>query len=102
LEVKIGDRVISKVSPWKGVIRFGNRGKLNPRYIRPFEIISRAGPVAYRLMLPEQLSGIHNTFHVSNLRKCLSDETLQIPLEDINVNEKLNFTGEPIEIIIGQ
>jgi hypothetical protein len=72
-----------KVSPWKGIIRFRKRGKLSPRLIRPFKIIARVGQVAYRLDLPEQLSDIHNTFHVSYLQKCLADESAYIPLEDI-------------------
>ncbi|GJW14933.1 hypothetical protein Tco_0738506 [Tanacetum coccineum] len=72
------------VSPWKGVIRFGKRGKLSPRYIGPFKIIERIGPVAYKLELPDKLRGIHNTFHVSNLKKCLADENLVIPLEGFN------------------
>nr|GEW66653.1 uncharacterized mitochondrial protein AtMg00810-like [Tanacetum cinerariifolium] len=78
MEFEVGDKVMLKVSPWKGVIRFGKRGKLSPRYIGPFEIIKRIGPVAYKLELPEKLYGIHNTFHVSNLKKCLADENLVI------------------------
>ncbi|KAI3819911.1 hypothetical protein L1987_13764 [Smallanthus sonchifolius] len=74
LEFQIGDMVLLKVSPWKGVIRFGKRGKLNPRYVGPFKILKRIGPVAYQLGLPERLSGVHNVFHVSNLEKCLADE----------------------------
>ncbi|GJT80442.1 hypothetical protein Tco_1054784 [Tanacetum coccineum] len=70
LEFEVEDRVMLKVSPWKGVIRFGKKGKLAPRYVGPFEILKRIGPVAYRLRLPEELSGIHDTFHVSNLKKC--------------------------------
>ncbi|GJW86440.1 hypothetical protein Tco_0161780 [Tanacetum coccineum] len=70
LEFEVGDRVMLKVSPWKGVIRFGKKGKLAPRYVGPFEILKRIGPVAYRLRLPEELSGVHDTFHVSNLKKC--------------------------------
>ena len=88
-----------KVSPWKGMIRFGKRGKLNPRYVGPFEIIERIGPVAYKLELPEELSRVHNTFHVSNLKKCLSDETLVIPLKEIRIDDKLNFIEEPVEIM---
>ena len=99
LEFQIGDRVLLKVSPWKGVIRFGKRGKLNPRYIGPFEIISRVGPVAYKLQLPIELNKVHPVFHVSNLKKCLSDETLVIPLDEIALNENLNFVEEPVEIM---
>ncbi|GKC99870.1 putative reverse transcriptase domain-containing protein [Tanacetum coccineum] len=73
LEFQVGDRVMLKVSPRKGVIRFEKRGKLNPRYIGPFKILERIGPVAYKLEHPEELSNVHSTFHVSNLKKCLSD-----------------------------
>ncbi|GKA74903.1 putative reverse transcriptase domain-containing protein [Tanacetum coccineum] len=89
----------SQVSPWKGVIRFGKRGKLSPRYIGPFKIIERIGPVAYKLELPDKLRGIHNTFHVSNLKKCLADENLVIPLEEIQLDDKLHFIEEPVEIM---
>ncbi|KAI3742316.1 hypothetical protein L1987_59996 [Smallanthus sonchifolius] len=99
LEFQIGDRVMLKVSPWKGVARFGNRGKLNPRYVGPFEILARVGPVAYKLKLPQELSNVHDTFHVSNLKKCLSDETLIIPPNEIHINDKLHFIKEPIEIL---
>ncbi|GKA31251.1 hypothetical protein Tco_0717556 [Tanacetum coccineum] len=88
-----------KVAPWKGVMRFGKRGKLNPRYIGPFQIIERIGPVAYRLELPQELSRVHNVFHVCNLKKCLSDDTLVIPLEEIQLDDKLNFIEEPVEIM---
>ncbi|GJV30010.1 putative reverse transcriptase domain-containing protein [Tanacetum coccineum] len=83
MEFNVGDMVMLKVSPWKGVIHFGKRGKLSQRYVGPFEIIERIGPMAYRLELPEKLRGIHNTFHVSNLKKCLAEENLVIPLEEI-------------------
>ncbi|GKE22526.1 hypothetical protein Tco_1434038, partial [Tanacetum coccineum] len=96
---QVGDIVMLKVSPWKGVIRFGKRGKLSPRYVGPFKIIKRIGPVAYRLELPEKLRGIQNTFHVSNLKKCLADENLVIPLEEIQLDDKLNFIEEPVEIM---
>ena len=88
-----------KISPWKGVIRFGKRGKLNPRYAGPFKILERIGLVAYRLELPQELSCVHDVFHVSNLKKCLSDETIVIPVKEIRVDEKLNFVEEPIEIV---
>ncbi|KAJ0946800.1 putative nucleotidyltransferase, Ribonuclease H [Helianthus annuus] len=98
LEFQVGDRVLLKVSPWKGVVRFGKRGKLNPRYVGPFEITEKIGKVAYRLNLPEELSAVHNVFHVSNLKKCLSDETLIIPFKELTIDEQLHFTEEPIEI----
>ncbi|GJU74570.1 hypothetical protein Tco_1265975 [Tanacetum coccineum] len=99
LEFEVGDKVMLKVAPWKGVVRFGKRGKLNPRYIGPFLIIERIGPVAYRLELPQELSRVHNVFHVCNLKKCLSDDTLVISMEEIQLYDKLNFVEEPVEIM---
>ncbi|GJX34078.1 hypothetical protein Tco_0245635 [Tanacetum coccineum] len=99
IEFQIGDKVMLKVSPWKRVIRFGKRGKLNPRYIGPFKIIAKVGTVAYRLELPEQLSRVHSTFHVSNLKKCMADEPLAIPLDEIQIDDKLHFIEEPVEIM---
>ncbi|GJS67572.1 putative reverse transcriptase domain-containing protein [Tanacetum coccineum] len=99
LEFQVGYKVMLKVSPWKEVIRFGKRGKLNPRYIGPFKIIAKVGTIAYRLELPEQLSKVHSTFHVLNLKKCMSDNPLAIPLDEIQVDDKLHFIEEPIEII---
>ncbi|KAI3827955.1 hypothetical protein L1987_02044 [Smallanthus sonchifolius] len=99
LEFQVGDRFLLKVSPWKGVIRFGKRGKLNPRYIGPFDILKRIGPIAYKLNLPETLNGVYDVFHVSNLKKCLSDETLIIPLEEIQIDDQLHFVKEPVEIM---
>ncbi|GJT27031.1 reverse transcriptase domain-containing protein [Tanacetum coccineum] len=99
LEFSVGDYVLLKVSPWKGVVRFGKKGKLAPRFVGPFEIIEKVGLVAYRLRLPEELNGVHDTFHVSNLKKCLADPTLQVPLDEIQVDAKLNFVEEPVEIL---
>nr|GEU52719.1 putative reverse transcriptase domain-containing protein [Tanacetum cinerariifolium] len=82
-----------------GVIRFSKRGKLSLRYVGPFKFIERIGPVAYRLELPEKIHGIHNTFHVSNLKKCLADENLVIPLKEIQLDDKLHFIEDPVEII---
>nr|GFA01153.1 reverse transcriptase domain-containing protein [Tanacetum cinerariifolium] len=100
LEFQVGDKVMLKVSPCKGVIRFGKQGKLNPHYIGPFKILARVGTVAYRLELPEQLSRVHSTFHVSKLKKCMADEPLAIPLDEIQVDDKLNFIEEPVAIMV--
>nr|GEU83651.1 hypothetical protein [Tanacetum cinerariifolium] len=99
MEFEVGDMVMLKVLPWKGVICFGKRGKLSPWYIGPFEIIERIGLVAYKLELPEKLHRIHNMFHVSNLKKCLADENLVIPLEEIQLDDKLHFIEELVEIM---
>ncbi|GKE74878.1 putative reverse transcriptase domain-containing protein [Tanacetum coccineum] len=99
LEFSVGDYVLLKVSPWKGVVRFGKKGKLSPTFVGPFEIVEKLGLVAYRLDLPEELSGGHDTFHVSNLKKCLADSTLKVTLDEIQVDAKLNFMEEPVEIL---
>ncbi|GKB17092.1 hypothetical protein Tco_0851015 [Tanacetum coccineum] len=78
MEFKVGDRVMLKVSPWKGVVRFGKRGKLNPRYVGPFKVLAKVGKVAYKLELPQELSRVHHTFHVSNLKKCYAEKPLEI------------------------
>ncbi|GJU81518.1 retrotransposon protein, putative, ty3-gypsy subclass [Tanacetum coccineum] len=99
LEFNEGDHVMLKVSPWKGVVRFGKKCKLAPRFVGPFEITRRNGPVAYRLRLPQELNNDHDTFHVKNLKKCLADPTLHVPLEEIQDDAKLNFMEEPVEIL---
>nr|GEY09878.1 putative reverse transcriptase domain-containing protein [Tanacetum cinerariifolium]GEZ22472.1 putative reverse transcriptase domain-containing protein [Tanacetum cinerariifolium] len=88
-----------KVSPWRGVIRFGNRGKLSPRFIRPFKVIKRIGPVAYKLELLDKLRGIHDTFHVSNLKRCFVNDDVVIPLDEFQLDDNLHFVKEPVEIM---
>ncbi|GJS38858.1 putative reverse transcriptase domain-containing protein [Tanacetum coccineum] len=99
LDCEVRDKVMLKVSSWKRVIRFGKQGKLNPRYIGPFKILYKVGTLTYRLELLEQLSRVHSTFHVSNLKKCFVDEPLAISLDEIEIDDKLNFIEEPVEII---
>nr|GEV20425.1 hypothetical protein [Tanacetum cinerariifolium] len=99
LEFQVGDKVMLKVTPWKEVICFGKRGKLNPRYIRPFEIIAKVGTISYRIELIKKLSRVHSTFHVLNLKKYLSDETLAIPLDEIQIDNKFHFIKEPVKIM---
>ncbi|GKC81703.1 putative reverse transcriptase domain-containing protein [Tanacetum coccineum] len=99
MEFQVGDRVMLKVSPWKGVVHFGKRGKLNPRYLGPFKVLEKVGSVAYKLELPQELSRVHNTFHVSNLKKCYSDEPLAVPLEGLHIDDTLRFVEEPVEIM---
>ncbi|GJX78856.1 hypothetical protein Tco_0327005 [Tanacetum coccineum] len=96
LEFEVGDQV---VSPWKGVIHFRNKGKLASRYVGPFEILERICPVAYRLRLSEELIGVHDTFHVLNLKKCLADASLNVPLDEIKVDKTLRFVEEPVKIM---
>ncbi|GJR43243.1 putative reverse transcriptase domain-containing protein [Tanacetum coccineum] len=99
MEFQVGDRVMLKVSPWKGVVHFGKRGKLNPRYVGPFKVLAKVGAVAYKLELPQELSRVHNTFHVSNLKKCYADEPLAVPLDGLHIDDKLHFIEEPVEIM---
>nr|GEX98315.1 putative reverse transcriptase domain-containing protein [Tanacetum cinerariifolium] len=99
LDFKVGDCVLLKVTPWKDVVRFGKKDKLAPRYVGPFEILERIGPVAYRLRLPEELNSVHDTFHVSNRKKCLVDTNLHVPLHEIKVDKTLCFVEEQVEIM---
>nr|GEY75213.1 putative reverse transcriptase domain-containing protein [Tanacetum cinerariifolium] len=100
MEFQVGDKVMLKVSPWKKrVVRFGKRGKLNPRYVGPFKVLERIVDVAYKLDLPEELSRVHNTFHVSNLKKRHADEPLAIPLDGLHFDDKLHFVEELVEIV---
>ncbi|GJW67542.1 putative reverse transcriptase domain-containing protein [Tanacetum coccineum] len=99
IEFEVRDRVMLNVSPWKGVVRFGKWGKLNLRYVGPFKVLAKVGKVAYRLELPQELSRVHHTFHVSNLKKCYGDEPLVMPLEGIHVDDKIHLVEEPIEIM---
>ncbi|GJW60557.1 putative reverse transcriptase domain-containing protein [Tanacetum coccineum] len=99
MEFEVGDRVMLKVLPWKRVVRFGKRSKLNPRYVRPFKMLAKVGKVAYRLELPQELSRVPHTFHVSNLKKCYANEPLVMSLEGIHIDDKLQFVEEPVEIM---
>nr|GFA60679.1 putative reverse transcriptase domain-containing protein [Tanacetum cinerariifolium] len=99
MEFKVGDRVMLKVSHWKWVVRFGKRGKLNPRYVGPFKVLAKVGKVAYKLELSQELNRVHYTFHVSNLKKCYADEPLVMPFEGIHVDDRLQFVEEPVEIM---
>ncbi|GJY80956.1 putative reverse transcriptase domain-containing protein [Tanacetum coccineum] len=99
MEFQVGVRVMLKVSPWKGAVRFDKRGKLNPRYVGPFNVLEKVRFVAYKLEFPQELSKVHNTFHVSNLKKCYSDEPLAVPLEGLPVDDKLRLVEEPVEIM---
>ncbi|GJX65049.1 putative reverse transcriptase domain-containing protein, partial [Tanacetum coccineum] len=99
MEFQVGDKVMLKVSPWKGVVRFGKQGKLNPRYVGPFKVLEQVEYVAYKLELSQELSRVHNTFHVSNLKKCYADEPLAVPLDGLHFDDKLHFVEEPVEIM---
>ncbi|GJV48489.1 putative reverse transcriptase domain-containing protein [Tanacetum coccineum] len=99
LEFEVGDQVLLRVTPWKGVVRFGKKSKLAPRYVGPFEILERIVLLAYRLRLPKKLNNVHDTFHVPNLKKCLVDANLHVPLDEIKVDKTLHFVKEPVEIM---
>jgi hypothetical protein len=99
LTFEIGDYVYLKLSPMRGVKRFNRKGKLAPRYVGPFKILERRGEVAYQLELPESLAGVHDVFHVSQLKKCLRVPEEQIPLEELTVKENLTYEEYPVKIL---
>ena len=99
LEFEVGDKVFLKVAPMKGVLRFERRGKLSPRFVGPFEILERIGPVAYRLALPPSLSTVHDVFHVSMLRKYVPDPSHVVDYEPLEIDENLSYTEQPVEIL---
>ncbi|GKC36251.1 hypothetical protein Tco_1048635 [Tanacetum coccineum] len=99
MKFQVRNKVMLKVSPWKGVVRFGKRGKLNTRYVGPFKVLRKVGEISYKLELPEELSRVHNTFHISNLKKCYVDEPLAVPLDGLNFDDKLQFVEELVEIM---
>nr|GEV00554.1 putative reverse transcriptase domain-containing protein [Tanacetum cinerariifolium] len=99
MEFQVGDKVMLKVSPWKWVVCFGKRGKLNPRYVGPFKVVARVGSIDYKLDLLKELSRVHNTFHVSNLNKCYANEPLAVPLDGLHFDDKLQFVEENVEIM---
>ncbi|GJR42474.1 putative reverse transcriptase domain-containing protein [Tanacetum coccineum] len=99
IEFQVRVKVMLKVSPWKGVVRFGKRGKLNPRFVRPFKVLEKVGAVAYKVELPQELSRVYNMFHISNLKKCYSDELLAVLLDGLHIDDKLHFIEEPVEIM---
>ncbi|KAL0556291.1 hypothetical protein IC582_004803 [Cucumis melo] len=99
LEFDVGDKVFFKVAPMKGVLRFERRGKLSPRFVGPFEIIERIGSVACRLALLPSLSAVHNVFHVSMLRKYMSDPSHVVDYEPLEIDENLGYTEQPVEVL---
>ncbi|GKE45397.1 hypothetical protein Tco_1472681 [Tanacetum coccineum] len=99
MDFQVRDKVMLKVLPWKGVVCFGKQGKLNPRYVRPFKVLGKVGAIAYKLELTQELSRVHNTFHVSNLKMCHADEPLVVPLDGLHIDDKLHFVKEPVEIM---
>ncbi|GJZ51615.1 putative reverse transcriptase domain-containing protein [Tanacetum coccineum] len=99
LEFEVGDKVLLKVSPWNGAVHFRKCGKLSPRYIRPFNILARVGPVAYMLELPEEFKGVHSSFYISNLKKCLAEGDIVVPMDKIQLDDKLHMIEEPVEIV---
>nr|GEU40316.1 putative reverse transcriptase domain-containing protein [Tanacetum cinerariifolium] len=99
MEFQVRDKFMLKVLPWKGVVRFGKHGKLKPRYVGPLKVLEKIGKVDYKLELLEEMSRVHNTFHVSKLKKCHADEPLSVSLDGLHFDDKLHFVKEPVEIM---
>nr|GEV41156.1 putative reverse transcriptase domain-containing protein [Tanacetum cinerariifolium] len=99
LEFKVGDMVLLKVSPWKGAVHFGKREKISSRYIGPFKILPKVGPIAYTLELPKELKGIHGTFNVLNLKKYLAEVNIVVSIDKIHFDDKLHMIEEPVEVV---
>ena len=99
IECEVGDKVFLKVSPWRKVLRFGKKGKLNPRFIGLYEVLERIRPVAYWLALPPDLAKFHDVFHVSMLRKYRSDESHILPVQEVQVQADFSYDEEPKAIL---
>ena len=99
MKFEMGDQVFLRVSPWKGILRFGKRGKLSPRYIGPYKIVDKVGKVAYRLRLPSELANIHDVFHVSMLRKYIANPSYILKEHPIQLKENLTYEEHPVEIL---
>ena len=99
IDYEMGDKVFLKVSPWRKVLRFGKKGKLSPRFIGPYEVLERIGPMAYRLAIPLELAKLHDVFHVSMLRKYCYNESHILPVQEIQVQEDLSNDEEPTTIL---
>ena len=99
VEFQVGDHVFLRVSPMRGVKRFGKKGKLSPRFVGPFEILERVGQVAYRLALAPALAGVHNVFHVSMLRKYISDESHILSYGDLALDSDLSYEERPVQVL---
>ena len=102
IEYEVEDKVFLKVSSWRKILRFGQKGKLSPRFIGPYKFLERIGPVAYRLVLPPELAKLHDVFHVSMLRKYCSDESHILPVQEIQVQADLSYDEEPKAILAGE
>ena len=96
---EVGDKVFLKVSPWRKILRFGKKGKLSPRFIGPYEVLERIGPVDYCLALPPELAKLHNVFHVSVIRRYRSDESHILPVQDVQVQAYFSYDEEPKAIL---